>query len=203
MKLNINTNAIRKGMLLAGLSLVCVSASGCVKETPVDDYSVVDNKDDDNKLEIATAKETLEVLNAYNSMLKGKKLNVNDLEYMSSFNNGMFSIKYDNGELYQLDGENYNMTDTFGNSIVMFGKEAPRNSIKVGEYIEKNDIKINAYTFQKEVAFSGRAKKEITEKYGKDTFECVKTYGLPVAMYDWKDFSTKKANVGKTITKSL
>ena len=66
MKLNVNTNVIKKGMFLAGLSLMCVSASGCTKKEQAENVSVVvDQKDDDNKLKVAEAPETLEILDAY------------------------------------------------------------------------------------------------------------------------------------------
>ena len=59
MKLNVNINAIKKGMFLAGLSLMCVSASGCTKKEQAENVSVVvDQKDDDNKLKVARATTT-------------------------------------------------------------------------------------------------------------------------------------------------
>ena len=60
MKLNININSIKKGLFLVGLSLMCVSVSGCVeKEQATNISTVTDQKDDDNKLKVTEAPETL------------------------------------------------------------------------------------------------------------------------------------------------
>ena len=195
MKLNVDTNAIKKGMFLAGLSLMCVSASGCTKKEQAENVSVVvDQKDDDNKLEIAKASETLEILDAYNSVLKNKKLDVDDLEYMSQFNNGIFSIKSNDGELLQIDGENYrfvNLNDNNNSLTIEDTINNVPNSMKVGEYIDENNIKIDAYTFPIAKTWSTTAKEKIIEKYGEDTFKCVREYGLPVAMYSYKSFGAE------------
>ena len=192
MKLNVNTNAIKKGMFLAGLSLMCVSASGCTKKEQAENVSVVvDQKDDDNKLKVAEAPETLEILDAYNSVLKDKKLDVEDLEYMSQFNNGIFSIKSYDGELLQIDGEDYRFVnlDNNDNSLTIeYTINNVPNSMKVGEYIDENNIKIDAYTFSIAKVWGEKEKEKIIEKYGKDTFKCVQEYGLPVAMYSYKSF---------------
>ena len=39
--------------------------------------------------------------------IKNKRLDVNDLEWMSQFNEGIFSIKSNDGELLQINGEDY------------------------------------------------------------------------------------------------
>lgn len=195
MKLNVNTNAIKKGMFLAGLSLMCVSASGCTKKEQDENVSVVvDQKDDDNKLKVAEAPETLEILDAYNSVLKDKKLDVDDLEYMSQFNNGIFSIKSYDGELLQIDGEDYRFVnlDNNDNSLTIeYTINNVPNSMKVGEYIDENNIKIDAYTFSIAKVWGEKEKEKIIEKYGKDTFKCVQEYGLPVAMYSYKSFGAE------------
>lgn len=195
MKLNVNTNAIKKGMFLAGLSLMCVSASGCTKKEQDENVSVVvDQKDDDNKLKVAEAPETLEILDAYNSVLKDKKLDVEDLEYMSLFNNGIFSIKSYDGELLQIDGEDYRFVnlDNNDNSLTIeYTINNVPNSMKVGEYIDENNIKIDAYTFSIAKVWGEKEKEKIIEKYGKDTFKCVQEYGLPVAMYSYKSFGAE------------
>lgn len=195
MKLNVNTNTIKKGMFLAGLSLMCVSASGCTKREQDENVSVVvDQKDDDNKLKVAEAPETLEILDAYNSVLKDKKLDVDDLEYMSQFNNGIFSIKSYDGELLQIDGEDYRFVnlDNNDNSLTIeYTINNVPNSMKVGEYIDENNIKIDAYTFSIAKVWGEKEKEKIIEKYGKDTFKCVQEYGLPVAMYSYKSFGVE------------
>lgn len=195
MKLNVNTNAIKKGMFLTGLSLMCVSASGCTKKEQAENVSVVvDQKDDDNKLKVAKASETLEILDAYNSVLKDKKLDVDDLEYMSQFNNGIFSIKSYDGELLQIDGEDYRFVnlDNNDNSLTIeYTINNVPNSMKVGEYIDENNIKIDAYTFSIAKVWGEKEKEKIIEKYGKDTFKCVQEYGLPVAMYSYKSFGVE------------
>ena len=195
MKLNVNTNAIKKGMFLAGLSLMCVSASGCTKKEQDENVSVVvDQKDDDSKLKVAEAPETLEILDAYNSVLKDKKLDVEDLEYMSQFNNGIFSIKSYDGELLQIDGEDYRFVnlDNNDNSLTIeYTINNVPNSMKVGEYIDENNIKIDAYTFSIAKVWGEKEKEKIIEKYGKDTFKCVQEYGLPVAMYSYKSFGAE------------
>lgn len=195
MKLNVNTNAIKKGMFLAGLSLMCVSASGCTKKEQDETVSVVvDQKDYDNKLKVAEAPETLEILDAYNSVLKDKKLDVDDLEYMSQFNNGIFSIKSYDGELLQIDGEDYRFVnlDNNDNSLTIeYTINNVPNSMKVGEYIDENNIKIDAYTFSIAKVWGEKEKEKIIEKYGKDTFKCVQEYGLPVAMYSYKSFGVE------------
>lgn len=195
MKLNVNTNAIKKGMFLAGLSLMCVSASGCTKREQDENVSVVvDQKDYDNKLKVAEAPETLEILDAYNSVLKDKKLDVDDLEYMSQFNNGIFSIKSYDGELLQIDGEDYRFVnlDNNDNSLTIeYTINNVPNSMKVGEYIDENNIKIDAYTFSIAKVWGEKEKEKIIEKYGKDTFKCVQEYGLPVAMYSYKSFGVE------------
>lgn len=195
MKLNVNTNAIKKGMFLAGLSLMCVSASGCTKKEQVENVSVVvDQKDYDNKLKVAEAPETLEILDAYNSVLKDKKLDVDDLEHMSQFNNGIFSIKSYDGELLQIDGEDYRFVnlDNNDNSLTIeYTINNVPNSMKVGEYIDENNIKIDAYTFSIAKVWGEKEKEKIIEKYGKDTFKCVQEYGLPVAMYSYKSFGAE------------
>lgn len=171
---------------------MCVSASGCTKKEQAKNVSVVvDQKDDDNKLEVAKASETLEILDAYNSILKDKKLDIDDLEYMSQFNNGIFSIKSNDGELLQIDGENYrfvNLNDNNNSLTIEDTINNVPNSMKVGEYIEENNIKIDAYTFPIAKTWSTTAKEKIIEKYGEDTFKCVQEYGLPVAMYSYKSF---------------
>lgn len=97
MKLNIN--AVKKGLFLAGLSLTGISISGCAKKT--EDVSIInEQKENDNDLAVATTKETLEILGKYNQTLTETKLDINDIKYLSTFNNGMFSIKYTDGELY-------------------------------------------------------------------------------------------------------
>ena len=193
MKLNVNTNVIKKGMFLAGLSLMCVSASGCTKKEQAENVSVVvDQKDDDNKLKVAEAPETLEILDAYNSVLKDKKLDVEDLEYMSQFNNGIFSIKSNDGELLQIDGENYrfvNLNDNNDSLTIEYTINNVPNSMKVGEYIDENNIKIDAYTFSIAKVWGEKEKEKIIEKYGKDTFKCVQEYG--VAMYSYKSFGAE------------
>ncbi len=195
MKLNVNTNTIKKGMFLAGLSLMCVSASGCTKREQDENVSVVvDQKDDDNKLKVAEAPETLEILDAYNSVLKDKKLDVDDLEYMLQFNNGIFSIKSYDGELLQIDGEDYRFVnlDNNDNSLTIeYTINNVPNSMKVGEYIDENNIKIDAYTFSIAKVWGEKEKEKIIEKYGKDTFKCVQEYGLPVAMYSYKSFGVE------------
>ena len=195
MKLNVNTNTIKKGMFLAGLSLMCVSASGCTKREQDENVSVVvDQKDDDNKLKVAEAPETLEILDAYNSVLKDKKLDVDDLEYMSQFNNGIFSIKSYDGELLQIDGEDYRFVnlDNNDNSLTIeYTINNVPNSMKVGEYIDENNIKIDAYTFSIAKVWGEKEKEKIIEKYCKDTFKCVQEYGLPVAMYRYKSFGVE------------
>ena len=195
MKLNVNINAIKKGMFLAGLSLMCVSASGCTKREQDENVSVVvDQKDYDNKLKVAEAPETLEILDAYNSVLKDKKLDVDDLEYMSQFNNGIFSIKSYDGELLQIDGEDYRFVnlDNNDNSLTIeYTINNVPNSMKVGEYIDENNIKIDAYTFSIAKVWGEKEKEKIIEKYGKDTFKCVQEYGLPVAMYSYKSFGAE------------
>lgn len=195
MKLNVNTNAIKKGMFLTGLSLMCVSASGCTKKEQAENVSVVvDQKDDDNKLKVAKASETLEILDAYNSVLKDKKLDVDDLEYMSQFNNGIFSIKSYDGELLQIDGEDYRFVnlDNNDNSLTIeYTINNVPNSMKVGEYIDENNIKIDAYTFPMAKVWGEKEKEKIIEKYGKDTFKCVQEYGLPVVMYSYKSFGAE------------
>lgn len=195
MKLNVNINAIKKGMFLAGLSLMCVSASGCTKKEQDETVSVVvDQKDYDNKLKVAEAPETLEILDAYNSVLKDKKLDVDDLEYMSQFNNGIFSIKSYDGELLQIDGEDYRFVnlDNNDNSLTIeYTINNVPNSMKVGEYIDENNIKIDAYTFSIAKVWGEKEKEKIIEKYGKDTFKCVQEYGLPVAMYSYKSFGVE------------
>lgn len=195
MKLNVNINAIKKGMFLAGLSLMCVSTSGCTKKEQAENVSVVvDQKDDDNKLKVAKASETLEILDAYNSVLKDRKLDIDDLEYMSQFNNGIFSIKSNDGELLQIDGENYRFVSLNDNNDSLTIEDTINNvpnSMKVGEYIEENNIKIDAYTFPIAKAWGTKAKEKIIEKYGEDTFKCVQEYGLPVAMYSYKSFGAE------------
>ncbi len=213
MKLNIDANSIKKGLFLIGLSL-CVSTSGCVKKEQVRNISAVtDQKDDDNKLKVAEAPETLEVLDAYNSMLeqlekchdyevKNKRLDVDDLEWMSQFNGDLFSIKSSDGELLQIGGEGYrfvNLDEKNSDSLRIvancdydhFEEFHSPSSVQVGEYINDNNIGIDAYTFPITVAWGDNAKEEIIKKYGEDTFRCVQEYGIPVAMYSYESFNVK------------
>lgn len=224
MKLNIDANSIKKGLFLIGLSL-CVSTSGCVKKEQVRNISAVtDQKDDDNKLKVAEAPETLEVLDAYNSMLeqlekchdyevKNKRLDVDDLEWMSQFNDGMFSIKSSNGESFQIDGENYrfvNLDEKNSDSLRIvvkwdddhFEEFHSPSSVQVGEYINDNNIAIDAYTFPIGAAWDDNAQEEIIKKYGEDTFECVKEYGIPIAMYSYESFDAKDIKLVPPITKT-
>lgn len=197
MKLNIN--AVKKGLFLAGLSLTGISISGCAKKT--EDVSIInEQKENDNDLAVATAKETLEILGKYNQTLTETKLDINDIKYLSTFNNGMFSIKYTDGELYQMDDE-YSVVDN-GSELVLYpdgnaSAEIPENSINVGECINKNNINIRAYTFPIAVAYTDTAQKKIKDKYGNEVLNCVKEYGLPIAMYDWNDFTSKKVKAVK------
>lgn len=157
MKLNIN--AVKKGLFLAGLSLTGISISGCAKKT--EDVSIInEQKENDNDLAVATTKETLEILGKYNQTLTETKLDINDIKYLSTFNNGMFSIKYTDGELYQMDDE-YSVVDN-GSELVLYpdgnaSAEIPENSINVGECINKNNINIRAYTFPIAVAYTDAA----------------------------------------------
>lgn len=197
MKLNIN--AVKKRLFLAGLSLTGISISGCAKKT--EDVSIInEQRENDNDLAVATTKETLEILGKYNQTLTETKLDINDIKYLSTFNNGMFSIKYTDGELYQMDDE-YSVVDN-GSELVLYpdgnaSAEIPGNSINVGECINKNNINIRAYTFPIAVAYTDAAQKKIKDKYGNEVLNCVKEYGLPVAMYDWNDFTSKKVKAVK------
>lgn len=214
MKLNININSIKKGLFLVGLSLMCVSVSGCVeKEQDTNISTVTDQKDDDNKLKVTEAPETLEVLDAYNSMLeqlekchdyeiKNKRLDVNDLEWMSQFNEGIFSIKSNDGELLQINGEDYrfvNLDEKNSDSLrIIFSSDYDHfeefhspSSVQVGEYINDNNTEIDAYTFPVSICWSDEAREEITKKYGEDIFSCVQQYGIPVAMYSYESFNAK------------
>lgn len=201
MKLNINS--VKKGLFLAGLSLTGISISGCAKQTTDVSVNVSinnRNKQDDNDLAVATAKETLEVLGKYNQALTETRLDINDIKYLSTFNNGMFSIKYTDGELYQMD-DKYSVVDN-GSELVLYpdgnvSDEMSEDSINIGECINEENIEISAYTFPIAVSCSDTAQKKIKEKYGEEVLSCVKAYGLPVAMYDWNDFTSKKVNTLK------
>lgn len=118
MKLNINKN-IKKGFYLAGLSLMCMAFSGCSEKNRDTTEVVADfNYDACTKFEIATAPDTQAILDAYNSELRYQKLTVDDLEYLSQFSHGVYSIKREDGTYTQI-GMDYRLIDDSDNHPVI------------------------------------------------------------------------------------
>lgn len=247
MKLKINKNMLKKGFYLTGLSLVCMSISGCVKNDMEDRPVIVDgfssedlstdeykykninnfvnlyDYDENTRQSIEKADDTQRVLDAYNSKLDNQVITINDLEYMTQFN-WSFAIKNvngtqrtisvdstyislnPNGELIMYSDWAFTNDETFnfltGEMIQSSSLKNDYNRISVGDYIKDNNIKFSAYALPELRGWSDHQKEAIIEKYGEEVlYRCVREYGIPLKMYEAKDFYNIH-NV-KTIEKSV
>lgn len=79
---------------------------------------ILDDYDACTKFEIATADDTQAILKAYNSELKGRKLTVDDLEYLSQLK-GSCLIKTENGNYSQIGFGYYHIGDVDGRSVIV------------------------------------------------------------------------------------
>ncbi len=209
MKININPTALKKGLLLTGLSLMCTSVSGCSKEKPQVNNSI-NYTELANDIIMLSSADTINVLNTYNSTLKSTKLNIDDLEWLSSCWNGIISLKRDNETYTQVSYDSYNIYTDYDNSQTLIidsfnsilphidqltGKKVDSlsgNPIPLRSFIYENNIQPKGYTFPKTRAWSDSDKESIIKKYGEEVWEATTNFGIPIKMYDVKDFYTKK-----------
>ena len=209
MKININPTTLKKGLLLTGISLMCTSVSGCSKEKLQVNNSI-NYTELTNDIIMLSSGDTINVLNTYNSALKSTKLNINDLEWLSNCWNGVISLKRDNGTYAQVSYDSYSIYTHYDNtqdliidnctSILphidqLTGKKVDSltgHPIPLGSFICENNIQPKGYTFPKTRAWSDSDKESIIKKYGEEVWEATTNFGIPIKMYNIKDFYTKR-----------
>lgn len=188
MKININRNIIRKGLLFAGLTLTFASTPGCNKTS-----SVSMNED---------TKETLKI---YNECLESTELNEDNLEVLSNYNVPMMVIKGENGNYSQV-GDDYYVATTDSEIKLLYSKmpgEAEYDMftgekleeniefeeyITVADFIAQNDITYEGYRLPTHVAYTDTDINTITKIYGEEVAECIKENGIPLKVYEAEDF---------------
>lgn len=221
MKLNINKNIIKRGLWYSSLTLMCLTTSGCIKKNEIatennNDNTVVgvyelesiDNQD----IDITLDNDTMKTLDKYNEYLKGKEINVNDLEVLSMYNVPMFVIKSEEENYSQISDDYYVATRKNGDIDILFSKipdEAKYDMLTqekldentkyisytpVIEYMVNHDIESVGYILPKHIAYSDSDIHMIESIYGEDVVECVKELGLPLKVYNAKDFYSVNEN---------
>lgn len=225
MKLNINTSIIKKGLYYSSLALMCFTTSGCTKESKVEDENNNDNtyinvyelnNIENQELSVVLDNDTKETLNKYNEFLGNKKMSVDDLEVLSMYNVPMFVIRNEEGNYSQIGDNYYVATRENGDIDILFskipgeaeydmltGNKLEKNVvytdyIPVIEYISSHNIEFVGYKLPTHVAYSELDINTIESIYGQDVVECVKELGIPLKVYDAKDF---QPNNDKVVTK--
>ena len=214
MKLDITKNILKRGLLYSGITLMCLSTSGCKQleesdknDVDTTDISVYELDDNDNKeFNVSLDNDTMKILNKYNEYLGEKKLDINDLEILSMYNVSMFALKLEDGSFRQI-GDDYCVAIKENGDInlllsekveeakydMLTGKKLKDNTeyvdyIPVIKYMVDNNIELVGYTLPKSVSYSNPDINMIENIYGEEVTDCVKQLGIPLKVYDSKDF---------------
>ena len=154
--------------------------------------------------EIVSVNTTKDVLKLFNRELRGKKLTEKDLKIMSQVDEDLMII--------QSEGENYNQitkdyivtTEEDGTIKIVhsmtniekdFLTNQKINSIPnlvdfttVSDFIENNNIEKSGYKLSKNTFWGYKDMQEMDEIYGTEVVSCIQKYGLPIPVYQAKDF---------------
>ncbi len=153
---------------------------------------------------------TKDILKLFNRELDEKKLTEKDLKIMSQVDEDLMII--------QSEGENYNQitkdyivtTEEDGTIKIVhsmtniekdFLTNQKINSIPnlvdfttVSDFIENNNIEKSGYKLSKNTFWGYKDMQEMDEIYGTEVVSCIQKYGLPIPVYQAKDF---KQNASK------
>lgn len=194
----------KKRIYITALALVLASgSSGCALNPYYDYYENMSTEETTEE----EKDETTALLDKYNEHLN-KELTISDLKILSNLDD-IFSIKLENGKYVQISKSAYNIEKTSdGENIIVLNYDKNNYDLlsqkelgsdidvvskeNIGEFMEENNIGYIGYTAQKLVSYSSSDKEFIVNKYGNDTFEVIKSIGLPVKLFDSKSFRSKE-----------
>lgn len=161
--------------------------------------------------EIVSTNTTKDILKLFNRELRGEKLTEKDLEIMSQVDEDLMIIQSE-GENYNQITKDYIVTTEENGTIKIvhsmtdiekdFLTNQKINSIPnlvdfttVGDFIEQNAIEKSGYKLSNNTFWGYKNIQEIDDLYGTEIVSCIQKYGLPIPVYQAKDFNHR---AGKT-----
>lgn len=170
----------------------------------LDEFTKLVDKKEEPVEQMISANTTNEILKLFNRELSSRKITEKDLEIISQIDSDLMVIKSEDKNYNQITKDYIVTTEEDGTIKIVHGintieKDLLTNQkinripnlvdyMTVSEFIKKNGIENSDYKLSKNTFLGYKNIQEIDDLYGIEVVDCIQKYGLPIPVYQAKDF---------------